>query len=230
MATLAGLKRDYVDEHAALRDPRGFRMSSSWSYLDAAVLPLLLGETVLDAGCGMGRWGALIETNYWEAKIPRPPEVDGFDAFEANVKHCRRRGVYRRVWQQALPSPIEGRWDTVVAIEVLEHLPREQIDETLSVLERAALRRIIVSTPNCELLRPGSDTPVGFNPFEAHLSYVSRDVLARRGYHVRGVGFGRYNSRLAIRAKRLGVRRSLTFVPWRLPSISETIVAYKDAG
>jgi SAM-dependent methyltransferase len=205
-------------------------MSSSWSYLDPAVLPLLLGETVLDAGCGMGRWGTLIESNYWEPKMPRPPAVDGFDAFEANVAHCRRRGAYRHVWQHALPAPIEGAWDTVLAIEVLEHLSREQVEAALAVLERAARRRIIVSTPNSELLRPGSDTPVGFNPFEAHLSYVSRDFLARRGYQVRGVGFGRYNSRLAIRAKRLRVRRSLTFVPWRLPSISETIVAYKDIG
>jgi hypothetical protein len=178
----------------------------------------------------MGRWGALIEANYWEAKMPRPPEVDGFDAFEANVEHCRRRGAYHDVWQHALPSAIEGGWDTVLAVEVLEHLPPEQVDETLSALERVARRRIIVSTPNSELLRPGSDTPVGFNPFEAHLSYVSRHFLARRGYQVRGLGFGRYNSRLAIRAKRLGVRRSLTFVPWRLPSIAETIVAYKDVG
>ena len=42
-----------------------------------------------------------------------------------------------------------------------------------------------MSTPNSELLRPGLDTPAGFNPFEAHLSYVSRDVLRQRGYFVR---------------------------------------------
>jgi len=80
-------------------------MSSSWSYLDPVVLPLLKGTSVLDAGCGMGRWGALIESNYWEAKLPRAPAVDGFDVFAPNVEHCRARGVYRRVWEHRMPEP-----------------------------------------------------------------------------------------------------------------------------
>lgn len=203
-------------------------MSSSWSYLDPAVLPLLVGATVLDAGCGLGRWGTLIESNHWEAKLEAPPAVDGFDAFAANVDHARRRGAYRHVWQHLLPAPLEGSWDTVLAIEVVEHLPAEDVDEALDVLEAAARRRIIVSTPNSELLRPGLDTPTGFNRFEAHLSYVSTERLQRRGYRVRGVGFGRYDSRLARTAKRLHARGSLVFVPWRLPWLAETIVAIKD--
>jgi 2-polyprenyl-3-methyl-5-hydroxy-6-metoxy-1,4-benzoquinol methylase len=205
-------------------------VSSSWAYLDPAVIPLLVGETVLDAGCGLGRWGALIESNYWEAKLARQPAVDGFDAFAGNVEHCRRRGVYRRVWQQSLPSPIEGSWDTVLAVELVEHVSPADVGKTLDALEAAARRRVVVSTPNSEILRPGMDTPTGFNPFEAHLSYVSRDLLKSRGYTVRGVGFGRYNSRLALTAKRLHLRRTLTSVPWRLPSIAETIVATKDVA
>jgi SAM-dependent methyltransferase len=203
-------------------------VSSSWSYLDPAVLPLLVGETVLDAGCGIGRWGALIESNYWEAKLPRPPVVDGFDAFAANVEQCRRGGSYRNVWQQSLPSPVEGTWDTVLAIELIEHVAQDAVSAVLDALEAATRMRIIVSTPNSEILRSGQETPVGFNPFEAHLSYVSRDFLRRRGYCVRGAGFGRYNSRLAITAKRLRIRHSLSSVPWRLPRIAETIVAFRD--
>jgi SAM-dependent methyltransferase len=203
-------------------------VSSSWSYLDPVILPLLVGETVLDAGCGLGRWGALIETNYWEARLPEAPAVDGFDAFEPNVEHCRRRGTYRRVWQQTLPSPLEGRWDTVLASEILEHVPQEQVEEVLVLLEGAAARRIVVSTPNSLALRPGSDTPVGFNPYEAHLSHAPRELFRRRGYKVRGVGFGRYDSRLAVTTKRLGIRASLTSLPRRLPAIAETIVAFKD--
>jgi hypothetical protein len=52
----------------------------------------------------------------------------------------------------------------------------------------------------------------------------------QRGYAIIGVGFGRYNSRLAIKAKQLGIREMLTSVPRRIPSIAETIVAFKDVG
>jgi SAM-dependent methyltransferase len=205
-------------------------VSSSWSYLDPVVLPLLLGETVLDAGCGLGRWAALVESNYWEAGLAAAPAVDGFDAFEPNVEHCRRRGTYRRVWRQTLPSALEGTWDTVLAIELVEHVAAEHVEEVLDALERAARRRIVVSTPNSLLLRPGAETPVGFNPYEAHLGHAPRALFERRGYRVRGVGFGRYNSTLARTAKRLGVRSSLTSLPRRLPAIAETIVAVKDFG
>jgi SAM-dependent methyltransferase len=203
-------------------------MSSSWSYLDPVIVPLIVGETVLDAGCGMGRWGALIETNYWEAHLDAAPAVDGCDAFEPNVEHCRRRGAYRRVWVQMLPSPLEGRWDTVLACELIEHIPDARVSDTLDVLEEAAIKRVIVSTPNSPFFRPGSDTPVGFNEHEAHLSYVPAELLKRRGYRIYGAGFGRFNSRLALRAGRWRLRRSLVSVTYRLPAIAETIIAVKD--
>ncbi len=203
-------------------------MSSSWSYLDPVILPLIAGESVLDVGCGMGRWGALIETNYWEARLESAPAVDGCDAFEPNVEHCRQRGAYRRVWVQTLPSPLDGRWDTVLACELIEHIPQVRVAETLDLLEGAAAKRVIVSTPNSALYRGGSDTPLGFNELEAHVSYVPAELLKRRGYRIYGAGFGRYNSRLARRAARWRLRRSLVSLPYRIPAIAETIVAVKD--
>ncbi len=192
------------------------------------ILPLLVGETVLDAGCGLGRWGVLIEANYWEARLPSPPAVDGFDAFGPNVERCRQRGAYRRVWEQTLPSELAGTWDTVLACEIVEHIDQAAVGEVLDILEAAATKRIIVTTPNAPLLREGCDTPVGFNPYEAHKSYVPAATFRERGYRIRGAGFGRYNSRLAKTAKRAHIRSSLTFVPRRFPAIAETLVAVKD--
>jgi hypothetical protein len=203
-------------------------VSSSWSYLDPVILPLIVGESVLDVGCGMGRWAVLIETNYWEARLDAAPVVDGCDSFAPNVDHCRARGAYRRVWEQTMPAALPGQWDTVIATELIEHVPQEEVEPTMSALEAAARRRVIVSTPNSPLLRPGHDTPLGFNPHEAHVSYVPRDLFDRRGYRVYGAGFGRYNSRLALLAKRWGIRSSLTSLTHRLPAIGETIVAVKD--
>lgn len=205
-------------------------MSSSWSYLDPVILPLITGETVLDVGCGMGRWGALIETNYWEAKLPAAPAVDGCDAFSANVDHCRRRGAYRRVWEQTLPSKLDGTWDTVLAVELIEHVAAERVDETLELLEAAARRRIIVSTPNSPAFREAHETPLGLNPREAHVSYVPRKRFVERGYTVYGAGFGRYDSRLALWAKGRSIRPALNSLPYRFPRIAETLVAVKETA
>ena len=49
-------------------------MSSSPSYLDPIILPLIIGESVLDVGCGYGRWGNLIQSNFWEAGLSSPPK------------------------------------------------------------------------------------------------------------------------------------------------------------
>src|SRR5438445_9529249 len=103
---------------------------------------MIVGETVLDAGSGYGRWCHLIQSNYWEAGLAHPPIVDGFDAFGANVDHCRRSGCYRNVWKQDLPSRLEGEWDTVLACEMIEHVAEELVEAALDELERVARIRI----------------------------------------------------------------------------------------
>ena len=84
-------------------------MSSSATFLDPIVIPLIVGDSVLDVGCGYGRWGGLIRSNFWEAGLTRPPVVDGFDAFVPNVALSESTGTYRRVWHQRLPGAIDGQ-------------------------------------------------------------------------------------------------------------------------
>lgn len=203
-------------------------MSSSPAYLDSVVLPLIVGDTVLDAGCGVGRWASLIYSNFWEAGLERPPAVDGFDAFEPNVERCRHGQNYRRVWLQRLPSPLEGKWDTVLASELLEHCQEEDVPEALGVLERAAARRVIVTTPNWPAYRPGHDTPDGFNEFEAHLSYVSRRWLHQRGYRVVSVGLLYRPNRVSGALRRLGLARTLESLPLLFHALGDLVVAVKD--
>jgi 2-polyprenyl-3-methyl-5-hydroxy-6-metoxy-1,4-benzoquinol methylase len=204
-------------------------VSSSPSYLDPIVVPLIKGKTVLDVACGYGRWGSLIRSNFFEAGLPEPPLVDGIDAFLPNVEYCARQSCYRRVWQQALPSPLPSTWDTVLACEILEHIPQERVEETLAILENAAVQRIIISTPNFENLRGGGDTFLGYNDFEAHLSHTPRSFFAARGYRLVGAGFGNPESRVAWllrKAKRL--RPAYEGLPRLFPSLGISLVAYKD--
>ncbi len=207
-------------------------MSSSPTYLDPIIIPLITGETVLDVGCGYGRWSHLIQSNFWEAQLSKAPLVDGFDAFQANVEYCQKQNSYRQVWQQSMPSPLNARWDTVLACEVIEHIAQENIEQVVAILEHAAQRRIIFSTPNWPYYRPGADTIVGYNDHEAHLSYVPRSFFLERGYTLLGAGFGNprnFPSRL-IKKAFAGWAPMLNSVPRVFPSFGESLVAYKDLG
>ena len=188
---------------------------------------------MLDVGCGYGRWAHLLKSNYWEANMAQPPTIDGVDAFGPNVEHCRASGVYRRVWEQLLPGELHGTWDTVLACEIIEHIPQESVEETLDLLESVARRRVIISTPNYHYLRDGADTVLGFNDHEAHLSYSPRSFFRQRGYTVVGAGFGNPNHwlvRLLVRLFQHRAKFGFQSLPVFWPATAACIVAFKNVN
>ena len=81
-------------------------MGSSPCALDSAVMPLVLGPRILDAGCGFGRWGALLTTNYWETHRAEPgirPSIKGCDGYLPNVELARQSGFYAEVIHTSFP-------------------------------------------------------------------------------------------------------------------------------
>lgn len=160
--------------------------------LDPVVLPLVEGATVLDLGCGFGHWGHLLRTHYHSDDPGLAARVTGVDIHPGNVAFCRSTGVYHALEctdaLEFLARQGARAFDTVIATELIEHLPKQGGERLLDELARVAGRVAVLSTPNWEYLRPGAATMTGYNEHEAHVSSWTADEFRRRGYTVRGVG------------------------------------------
>jgi len=132
-------------------------------------------ETVLDVGCG---------ARSPLGDVPGTFRSVGVDAYAPALEQSRRAGIHDGYLQQPvteLDVP-PGSYDAVIMLDLIEHLEPPEALELLARAERAARRRVIVSTPNGFV--PQGD--VGGNPFQAHRSGWTPADLEALGFRVRG--------------------------------------------
>lgn len=108
------------------------------------------GESVLDLGCGPGTLLSLLPKKYGLAV--------GLDISERQIDYARKNfdGIMWMVGMiEKLPFKTE-KFDYVFVIEVLEHIPLEQVKSTLDSLHRIMKKngRLIITTPNNHSLWP----------------------------------------------------------------------------
>ncbi len=212
-------------------------MSSSPALLDPVILPLVQGPRILDVACGLGKWGYLCMTNYWETFAPqrdRVPEVVGIDGFFPNVQMAIRNGCYRTVIHGLLPLlPFEDQsFDSVLLIEIIEHLEEGKDLQLIQEAKRVARHRVILSTPNFPTSRPGHKTLTGYNELEAHVSFLHRRTLKRLGFKLYGAGLRRGPSNWLRILYRLGLlgfydnrcRIGLGNISYWFPILAENVV------
>jgi 2-polyprenyl-3-methyl-5-hydroxy-6-metoxy-1,4-benzoquinol methylase len=220
-------------------------MGGSPVLLDPIVVPLVQGPKILDVACGFGKWGYLCTTNYWQTVAPIEglrPEIVGCDGHEENIQMCRQYGCYSETLQAMVPPlPFDDQsFDTVLLIEILEHLTKEQAQLLIREAKRVARHRVIVSTPNYPDLRGGVAGITGWNPLDAHLSYTGRSELKRLGFKLFGCGLRpghRYFRAVLLRLGMLGlfdgwVRSGLGGLSFFLPALADHVVGLwtNDAG
>jgi hypothetical protein len=156
-------------------------------------------------------------------KIYRGPQkLVGVDIFEPYLSFCRKLGIYNEVIKHDLrifPYPFQkDEFDIAIALEIIEHLPKDDAIKMLSELERVA-RRVIISTPNIFFGQRTYDA----NPFQRHLSRVSTQDFKVRGYRVFGVGS------LLIFGKTIPyISYALGRVTLLFPQFSTSLLAIKD--
>lgn len=208
-------------------------MGGSSVSLDAVVIPLVEGPRILDVGCGFGRWGYLCMTNYWETHSPVPagrPETVGIDGYLPNVEMAGANGCYRECIHASFPPlPFEdSSFDTVLMVELIEHLQDDRGLELIAEAKRVARRRVVISTPNFPDFRLAHPTITGLNELDGHLSYWSRSRLRKLGFQIYGTGWIRGSRYLRGGLRRVGL---LSWFDGRLrPALSSLSLAMPVAA
>jgi hypothetical protein len=134
--------------------------------------------SVIDVGCGPA--SPLEKVGYAGLAI-------GLDVSAHELRQAKRLGFHAalvRADVTTLDRVVRPRSvDAVVALDLIEHLPRDRALRLLDAFERTARRRVVVLTPNGFVSQPGTAE----NPFQEHVSGFSVGDLRARGYRVRGV-------------------------------------------
>jgi SAM-dependent methyltransferase len=120
------------------------------------ILPLITGNSVLDIGCGRGRWGALL------SKSHRVVGVDGYLPYLAEAKRNGYVKLFCRDFEEAdlLSDFAVDSFDVVLCIEVVEHLSKAAGLRLLWSL-KAVGQRVVVTTPK------------GYYPFTGDIGFES---------------------------------------------------------
>lgn len=104
----------------------------------ASIIDKIAPETVLDAGCALGMLVEHLRLRGVDAK--------GFDVSEYGISQMPD-AMADHVWVGSLTEPIEGRYDLITCIEVLEHIPASETDEAIRNLTAATDALLVSTTP-----------------------------------------------------------------------------------
>ncbi|BAQ34200.1 class I SAM-dependent methyltransferase [Dehalococcoides sp. THU3] len=135
------------------------------------------GESVLDIGCGSG--SAMLFLNRRQSF-----DTCGIDINPVLIADAKSKSSHRQYFcQDILKLNLADRsYDTVICLELIEHLPKDDGLNLILRLERIARKKVILSTP------VGYSKVEGKNPEDgsAHQCGYLPSELRGMGYLVRG--------------------------------------------
>lgn len=132
-------------------------------------------DAVLDLGCGYNSI----------TKYCNIPLTVGVELFKPYLEESIRRGIHSQ-YIKADITRLEFKsksFDAVIAVEVLEHLTKQEGAKLLNKMEDWARKKVIIATPNGYLWQNGYDD----NPLQEHRSGWSSKELRKLGFKVRGI-------------------------------------------
>ena len=132
-------------------------------------------NTVLDLGCGRD---SLIQ-------YCNIPFSVGVEKFEPHLEESKKKGIHNQ-YKRADILEIEFKpksFDAVIALDVLEHLKKEEGYKLIKKMENWAEEKVIVFTPNGYIWQDDYDN----NPFQKHKSGWTVEELKKGGFKVFGI-------------------------------------------
>jgi len=166
-------------------------------------------NSVLDLGCG----------NNSPIQYCNVPFSAGVENFESYLKESQQKKIHNQ-YLKADITKIDFKpnsFDAVIAIDVLEHLFKEEGYALLKKMEKWARKKIIVFTPNGYVYQDGYDN----NPLQEHKSGWSIKELKELGFKIFGI-----NGWKKLRGYKASIKYKPTLL-WRIISdLTQKIVYY----
>ena len=136
-------------------------------------------ESLLDVGCGFQS-----PISYFSHKISH---TVGLDMYESAIERSREAGIHKsyitgNVMELDSLFP-EKSFDCVVASDLIEHLTKEDGHKLLEMMERIAVKKVVVYTPNGFLPQQEFDG----NSLQVHISGWEIDEMRKLGFSVTGI-------------------------------------------
>jgi hypothetical protein len=143
------------------------------SYVLDAILQLN-PQSVLDVGCGSGKYGVLTREYLCKARIDG---IEGFPQYVTDVHHLTYDNIYIGNALKVV-SRIDFIYDLVVMIDMFEHLTPEEGASLLNDLSECS-RSILISVPVCQPEQGALDG----NVLQVHQAQYDVTSLRKLGFH-----------------------------------------------
>jgi GT2 family glycosyltransferase len=163
-------------------------------------------DTVLDLACG------------YNSPIQHcdVPFSVGIELFEPYLQESRKKAIHNGYIKADVRSLAlkPNCFDAVIALEILEHLTKDEGHALIRKMETWARKKVIITTPNGYLWQNGYDN----NPLQEHKSGWSVEELQRLGFKVSGM-----NGWKKLRGYKGEVKYTPAFVWERVSDLSQKI-------
>lgn len=135
-------------------------------------------KTILDVGCGEDSPIKYLSSHTYKV---------GVDVHKPSIQKSKKKGIHDKYYYLNIldleKKFTPNSFDCVVALDVIEHLSKKDGNKLLKILEKIAIKKIIIFTPNGFLPQGNTNN----NPWQIHKSGWKVKEMEKKGYQVIGI-------------------------------------------